>query len=33
MLQMDVHKAYDTVEWIALETILKEFRFSNIFIT
>lgn len=29
MLQMDLQKAYDTVEWSALESILKELSFPN----
>lgn len=29
MLQMDPQKAYDIVEWIALETILKELGFPK----
>ncbi|CAK8573250.1 unnamed protein product [Lathyrus sativus] len=32
MLQMDLQKAYDTVEWIALENILKELNFPQKFI-
>ncbi|CAK8540218.1 unnamed protein product [Lathyrus sativus] len=32
MLQMDLQKAYDTVEWSFLEAILKEFSFPHQFI-
>lgn len=32
MIQMDLQKAYDSVEWIALENILKEMNFPNRFI-
>ncbi|XP_058764760.1 uncharacterized protein LOC131638231 [Vicia villosa] len=31
-IQMDMHKAYDTVEWIALENIMKELNFPQQFI-
>lgn len=33
MLQMDIQKAYDTVEWCALESILRELSFPPRFIT
>lgn len=32
MLQIDLQKDYDTVEWDALETILKELSFPHKFI-
>ncbi len=32
LIQMDIQKAYDTVEWGALEAILKELGFPGIFI-
>ncbi|CAI8585912.1 unnamed protein product [Vicia faba] len=32
MLQMDLHKAYDIVEWSALEAILNELSFPHMFI-
>lgn len=32
MLQMNLHKAYDTIEWSTLESMLKEINFPNQFI-
>lgn len=32
MMQMDIQKTYETVNWVALETILKEIGFPRQFI-
>lgn len=32
MIQMDIQKAYDSVDWSALEDILAELGFPNLFI-
>lgn len=32
MFQIDLQKAYDMVHWDALETIMKEMGFPNVFV-